>query len=93
MPAYCCAVLPFPPAASARLLSTVTLLHLDGRELATSAFLPGNPGDAWSWIVETVAREMGCLEEEVHARDTDVVTVEGIPAYRVEILRPPCFQC
>lgn len=92
-------ILTFPmlPAASVRLTSTVNILHLDGRLFATAGFLPGNPGDAWAWIQETVAHELGCTEDDVHADESeeggDVVTVEGIPVYMVEIVRPVSIRC
>lgn len=91
-----CTILAFPPARSERLVSTVTLLHLDGKTtFATAGFLPGNPGDAWNWIVETVAGELECAEEDVHAGESDegdTVTVDGIPVYMVEIKRARAFQ-
>lgn len=90
-----CAVITFPPSASLRLVSTVNLLHLDGRLFATAGFLPGNPGDAWAWIVETVAHELSVSEDDVHAGESeegDTVTVEGIPMYMVEIIRSPRFR-
>ncbi len=86
-------VLLFPPAASARLQSTVSLFHLDGRLFASAGFLPGDPGTAWGWIVETVAAALDCDEADVHcADDCDLVTAGGIPAYMVEILRPSIFR-
>ncbi len=88
-------LLSFPVEASARLISTVKLLHLDGRPFASGGFLPGNPGDAWAWIAETVATELGCLESEVEAGESeegDVVCVEGMPCYMVEIVRPAAFR-
>jgi hypothetical protein len=86
-----CTLLPFPSAASVRLQSTVNLLHLDGRLFASAGFLPGDPGAAWGWIVETVAHEHGCHEDDVHtgeSNDGDTVTVDGVPVYMVEIVRP-----
>lgn len=87
-------VLPFPPAASQRLLSRVALLTLAGKPFASTSFLPGaGPGAAWNWIVETVAHEVGCAEADVHAGEgedgCDVITVDGLPVYQVEITRPP----
>lgn len=81
-------VLAFPPARSARLLSHVTLHTLDGRVLASASFLPGDPGAAWEWVVENAVRVFGCAESEVGTADGDLVTVGGIPAYMVEIVRP-----
>lgn len=84
-----CVVLNFPPAA--RMLSTVTLTRLDGTPLCSKSFLPGVPGAAWAWIASVVAAELGCAEEEVAAGD-DTVTVDGLPCYMVEIIRPACFS-
>lgn len=85
-------VLAFPPAASQRLLSRVALLTLAGKPFASTAFLPGaGPGAAWEWIAETVAHELGCSEEDVHCDEGDsgdVITVDGLPCYLVEITRP-----
>jgi hypothetical protein len=81
----------FPPAASHRLISTVTLLHLDGRLFCTAGFLPGDPGAPWAWIQETVSAELECSEDDVHSGESeegpDTVTVDGIPVYMVEIKR------
>jgi hypothetical protein len=81
-------LLAFPPAAMGRLVSTVRLLHLDGRPFASTGFLPGNPGAQWEWIQETVAAELGADPESIHATDDDLVTVEGIPCFTCEIRRP-----
>jgi hypothetical protein len=88
-----CVLLPFPPAASSRLFSHVALLHLDGRPFARTAFLPGaGPSAAWEWIAETVAAECDCSAEDVHCAETeeggDLITVDGLPVYMVEISRP-----
>lgn len=89
-------VLLFPASRMERLTSTVTILHLDGRQFASAGFLHGNPGDAWNWIAETVAAELGCSPEEVHSLEgedgDDTVGVDGLPCYRVEILRPRHFM-
>lgn len=85
-------ILPFPPQP--RMLSHVTLLHLDGREFATAGFLPGDPGAAWAWIQETVAHELECHEDDVasgESEDGDTVCVDGIPVYMVEIKRGARF--
>lgn len=84
-----CVVLNFPP--SQRMLSHVTLTRLDGTPFASQGFLPGAPGAAWAWVVEVVAAELECAEEEVAAGD-DTVTVDGLPCYMVEIIRPACFS-
>lgn len=86
-------LLEFPPAARSRLLSRVALLHLDRRPFASTSFLPGaGPGAAWNWIVETVARELEADPESVHCDEgesgCDVITVDGLPVYQVEITRP-----
>jgi len=66
-----------------------TLHQLDGRPWATSAHF--GPEGAWGWIVETVAHEwsvsedaVGSLEgvEDVYDGD-DLVTIDGLPAYRL----------
>lgn len=82
----------FPPQP--QMLSHVHLLHLDGRPWASAGFLPGDPGAAWAWIAETVAAELECSEEDVHAGESeegDTVTVDGIPVYMVEIKRARAF--
>lgn len=86
-------LLAFPAERAYRLQSTVSLLHLNGRLFASASFLPGDPGAAWDWIVETVAAALGCDEADVHcADDCDLVTAGGIPAYMVEIVRPVHFR-
>lgn len=84
-------LLAFPPAAMGRLVSTVRLLHLDGRPFASAGFLPSRANDPWNWIVETVAAELDSAPETIHATDDDLVTVDGIPCFLVEITRPKCF--
>lgn len=77
---------------------TVRLLRLDGTEFASAGF-PTNvrdPGAPWAWIQETVAHELsvsedaiGCLEPGNDEDDgRDYVTVDGLPVYRVEFVRP-----
>jgi hypothetical protein len=85
-------ILTFPIHAASRLLSTVSLLRLDGTLFTSKDFLPGDPGAAWAWICKTVAAELECAESEVHAGD-DAVCVEGLPVYIVEIVRPTRFMC
>jgi hypothetical protein len=82
------------PAAS-RTHRTVRLLHLDGREFASAGF-PNGPGEAsapWSWICETVAHELECDEDDVTCLEgddgTDLVAVEGLPVYKIAIVRNP----
>lgn len=67
------------------------ILQLDGREWASTHSLAG-PGAAWGWIVETVAAEHGCAEEQVGCAESepdglydgdDLVTIDGLPAYRI----------
>lgn len=84
-------ILAFPAAASARLLSHVNLHALDGRLFASAGFLPGDPGAAWAWIVETVTAECECTEAQVNVGEDDTVTIDGLPVYTVEIIRPRCF--
>jgi hypothetical protein len=65
-------------------IRTVRLLHMDGRQWCTAGFI--GPESAWSWIVETVAHELSCNEDDVHCAESDegdVVTVNGEPCYRV----------
>jgi hypothetical protein len=81
-------VLTFPPARSARLLSTVTLHTLNGEPIASADFLPGDPGAAWSWIVETVSAKVCCTADEVRVGDCDIIEVDGVPVCCVEIVRP-----
>lgn len=81
-------VLPFPPRPG--LLSQVTLTRLDGTPFASQGFLPGAPGAAWAWVVATVAAELDCDPAALGATD-DTVTVDGLPCYVVEIIRPACF--
>jgi hypothetical protein len=72
----------------------VTLLTLDGRQFATAGFLPGLASAPWAWICETVVAECGCDEEDVGCQEAgeegggDLVTVDGLPVYRVAIGRP-----
>jgi hypothetical protein len=82
-------LLAFPPQPG--ILSTVNLLRLDGTPFRSQSFLPSHPEAAWSWIVEVVAAELDCALEEVGATD-DAVTVDGLPCYMVEIIRPACFS-
>lgn len=67
-------------------IRTTRLLHLDGREWASAGFM--GPGDAWGWIVESVAAECECAEDDVHCVEDpegggDLVTVDGLPCYRI----------
>lgn len=70
-----------------------TLCHLDGREWARSSHF--GPAGAWSWIVETVTHEHGCNEDDVHCAESDeydgddLVTVDGLPLYRIRHLSTP----
>jgi hypothetical protein len=84
-------VLPFPRT---RILRHVTLLTLDGRPAFQAGFFPGDPGAPWAWICEVVARECSCSENDVHALEgdeesdfADLITADGIPAYRAVIGR------
>jgi hypothetical protein len=70
-----------------------TLHQLDGRPWATSSHF--GPGGAWEWIVETVAHEHGVSEDQVGCAESDetqpydcddLVTVDGLPVYRVQHL-------
>lgn len=68
-----------------------TLHHLDGRAWASSSHF--GPEGAWSWIVDTVAHEhgvnedaVGCLESGDEYDHDDLVTVDGLPVYRVRHL-------
>jgi hypothetical protein len=78
---------------------TVRLVRLDGTEFARAGFPvsgPPDPGAPWAWIVETVAAELGVPESQVGCLEPDndedgggdYVTVDGLPVYRVDILRP-----
>lgn len=54
-----------------------------GKEWARAGFT-GGPGDAWGWIVESVAHEHDCDEDDVgcaESDDGDLVTICGEPAY------------
>lgn len=75
-------------------MRTVTLLTLQGAPFATAGFLPGDPGAPWAWICECVAREWGVEEDAVGTLEPhedegggDFITVDGLPAYRVQIGR------
>jgi hypothetical protein len=77
---------------------TVRLLRLDGTEFASAGF-PNGPGLAsapWSWICETVSRELDVSEDAVHVLEgedgTDFITVDGLPVYRVAIGARSSFQ-
>lgn len=70
-----------------------TLCRLDGRPWATSSHF--GPEGAWSWILETVAHEHGCGEDDVHCAESgedqpydcdDLVTIDGLPVYRIRHL-------
>lgn len=67
---------------------TVRLYHLDGRPWASAGFLPPfQPGATWDWIRETVAHECECDPDQVgcmESDDGDLITVDGMPVYRVE---------
>jgi hypothetical protein len=66
-----------------------TLYHMDGRKWATSSHF--GPEGAWNWVVETVAHEWGVTEDQVSSLEgsedqydnDDVVTIDGIPTYRL----------
>ena len=66
---------------------TVRLYHLDGRPWASAGFLsPFQPGAKWDWIRETIAAECECEPDQVGTMETDdgdVVTVDGMPCYRI----------
>lgn len=75
-----CNVLPFPNVTH----RWVRILHLDGREWCKAGFT--GPSDSWAWVQETVAHELGCSEDDVgcaESEDGDLVTVDGLPAYRI----------
>lgn len=87
------------PAAKMPTHRTVRLLRLDGTEFASAGFpVTGrpDPGAPWAWIQETVAHELGVAEDSVGCLEPDndedaggdYVTVDGLPVYRVEIVRP-----
>lgn len=64
----------------------VRLLHLDGREWASAGFI--GPYDAWGWIVDSVVAEHGVHEDDVGCLEDpegggDLVTVDGLPLYRI----------
>lgn len=72
---------------------TIALLHLDGRLWTSAGFSGGLPSDGWAWIANAVATEhsvdpddVGCEETE----DGDVVTVDGVPVYRLSIKKTLC---
>lgn len=64
---------------------TVTLLHLDGSTFRAADFAPGLASAPWNWIAKTVAAELGCEVEAVGCAENDLVTVDGLPVYRVAI--------
>lgn len=54
------------------------------------------PEGAWGWIVESVAHELECDEEQIGCLESDaegpyngddLVTVDGLPVYRIQIFR------
>lgn len=67
-----------------------TLCHLDGRRWASSSGF--GPEGAWSWIVDTVAHEHGVTDDQIGGLEDldgiydhdDLVTVDGLPVYRVQ---------
>lgn len=68
-----------------------TLHQLDGRPWATSSHF--GPSGAWAWIVESVAHEHGCGEDQIGCLESgeeydcdDLVTVDGLPVYRIQHL-------
>ena len=67
---------------------TVRLYHLDGRPWASAGFLPPfTHGVKWDWIRETVAAECECDPDQVgcvESDDGDLITVDGMPVYKVE---------
>jgi hypothetical protein len=72
-------------AAQPRCQPVTQLCRLDGKVIA-EASVSFISGDRWAWIVETVARETECREDQVGCVETDegdVVTVDGIPVYRL----------
>lgn len=94
------AVSPAPkPAAACNVVvlpvphrSSWTALHrLDGtRWTANSHFGPGN---AWNWILETVAAEYGVSEDQINCAESgddqpygcdDLVTIDGLPVLRIQ---------
>jgi hypothetical protein len=90
LPVYSNVVALVPPTRPLPKPRTVTLLHLDGRQFASAGFLPGLASAPWSWICEVVAAELECNEEDVgcaESEDGDLITVDGIPVYRVAIGR------
>ena len=88
-------VLPFralfpPPLTAAQLRGCeyvparrVMLTRLDGTPFA-DALVGRAGGAAWDWVVETVANELGCCPEDIHA-DDDTVTVDGIPCFIIAV--------
>lgn len=80
-------VIPFPERPMPHITSTVRLLRLDGTLFASAGFLPGLASAPWTWIVETVAHELDVCEDAIGTNDDDMVTVDGLPVYQVEICR------
>jgi hypothetical protein len=70
----------------------VTLLTLEGAPFASAGFLPGDPGAPWAWIQSLVASEWGVEEDAVGTleseEDGDLITVDGLPMYRVALPAP-----
>ena len=65
-------------------------IRLCDPKTGTEAFAAGfdGPCSAWGWIVETVAHEHGCHEDDVHCEEDmegggDLVTVDGVALYRI----------
>lgn len=66
------------------------IAQLDGRRWATGSHF--GPEGAWGWIVDTVAHEHGCSEDQIGNLEgdedqydgDDLVTIDGLPAYRIQ---------
>lgn len=67
-----------------------SLHHLDGRRWTSSSGF--GPGQAWQWIVETVAAEHGVSEDQITGAESDetqpfdcddLVCIDGVPVYRI----------
>ena len=63
-----------------------TIRTLDGRPFASAGFTDNRNGDVWAWMQETVAHECGVAPNQVGLDETDdgdVLTVDGVPVYRI----------
>ena len=59
-----------------------------GRPIFSADFTDNRNGDIWDWMQSVVSAEHECSVDDVGLLETDdgdIVTIDGLPAYRIEI--------